>query len=149
MKIHFLKIIPWFSINIWDRYFFNLLKILFTRCNHRTFPEVICLTFLPGLYVVSLYGPLARDAVAPAKPHGGPGLGQLEVQGAVRRPRLRPGGHIGEGRRPVVQALGPHREGVGDPLLQVLHVQVVLSHPLLHLLREVWNKRVEISCLLY
>ena len=90
-------------------------------------------TFGSGLDVVSEDGALARVAVDPAEADGGQGLGEDEVPRSAGRAGLRARGHVADGGRAVVDGLGPHTEGVGHPLLQVVDVHEVLGDPLLHL----------------
>ena len=90
-------------------------------------------TFRSGLDVVSEDGALARVAVDPAEADGGQGLGEDEVPRSAGRAGLRTRRHVADGGRAVVDGLGPHAEGVGHPLLQVVDVHEVLGDSLLHL----------------
>ena len=99
------------------------------------------LTFRSWLNVVAKDGSFARISIDPAESDGWQGGGQLEVTRSSWRSVLRPGGHIANGRRSIVDGLSGHVEGIEDPFLQIVDVHEVLWHPLFHLLGIVCKGR--------
>ena len=92
------------------------------------------LTFRPGFNVVSKDGTLATVAIDPAESDGWQCLGQCQVPGAARWPRLWACGHIANGRWSIVNSLSSNTEGVRNSLLKIVYVHEVFRHPLLDLL---------------
>lgn len=103
-------------------------------------------TFSLALYIVAKDGLFDEGAVDPSQLDRGQRASQREFPNGERRAILGPGSHIGSGGGAVIKGQRAHDESVGDFFLQALDEQGgSVRDLLLHLFREPWQRKFQIS----
>ena len=98
------------------------------------------ITFSPWFNVVSKNGTFPRISVDPCQFDSADCFRQNQVTWSARGSGLRPGCHVPDHRRPVIECLRPDWKCVSDFFFEIVNEEKALGHSLFHLFRIIWNK---------
>ena len=102
------------------------------------------ITFSSWFNVVSKNGTFPRISVDPCQFYSADCFWQNQVTRSTRGSGLRPGCHVPDHRRPVIECLRPDWKCVSDFFFEIVNEEKSLGHSLFHLLWIIWNKMITI-----